>query len=1144
VRCPPCGFENPPGMRFCGNCGTALAAAPPAEERKLVTILFADVVNSTQLAGALDPERLRARMARLFEVARREIERYGGTVEKFIGDAVMAVFGLPAVHEDDPERAARAAVAIRSRLGAEADGELPEIRIGITTGEVVANPQATQKGEFLVTGEAVNLAARLQQHAAPAQILLGERTTLALRGVARVQEIASLVVKGASAPLRAWELVDVEPPHERELRPTPFVGREDELDLLASHARRMRREGRGHLITILGSGGVGKTRLSHEFRAHTADAHTLRGRALPYGTGVPFWSLAEIIREECGILFGDPLEATRDKLHAAADRLGVSNAAAALLAVLGLGLEGTAITREALFGGMRTFLLALARHAPLVLILEDVHLAEDVTLDFIEHIADSIRETPMLMLVLSRPELVERRPTWLGGRRSTTTLFLDPLGADESRELAAGIFGGKAAPESIIDLVIARTEGNPLFMEEMLRALIESGALLEQPDRWTLAVPIDRVSIPDTVHAVIAARIDGLPPAEKRMLQDAAVVGKDLWVGALRAIDESDHVSEAVGALVGKDLLVRKPISTLVGEEEFTFRHILIRDVAYAMISKAQRWPKHARHAQWLSRTAGDRQAEFADFIAHHWLQVIGLRAELGLPPDADAHHQAVTNLLLAGERATRVYANTTALDHYSRALDLSSVSEDRLRALLGRGEVWMLLGQFDRAREDFTQVRNVGRETARPRWEAIAFDHLGHSYRRQDQTTLALEHLQRGLALSKEIGDPILTSRILNHIGFTYFTDGRHEQALKAHTEARLLLEGQGHQPQSVGDFAESLHGLGENLHFLGRFWEAIPQLKASIEVSERVANRSLAAENRYMIAYAQLIQGEYADGQREIEHSLATLEEIGDVWNQSAGSMVASRIAAALGQFGDALAYASVGAALGRQLGVSRFVTYNLIGTGIVQRELEDLHGAWQVDSEACNLARHATGSWFPQALAALARDAVALGRVDDALACIRDARAELARSQTRVDFPEDVAHAVGVVLLGQGKPAEAANAGRALLEMVEASGNAHWTTPALLLIADAAAALGNWEDARQNYARAVEDAEDRGHTPALWRALAGLAEAQRSMGQVEAAAASARRAREIIERLAATVPDERLRATFLQSARVLRVITLAGA
>src|SRR3972149_5854659 len=314
-------------MRFCGNCGSALETPAAAA--------------STALSSSVDPERLRDQMARFFDIARQEIERYGGTVEKFIGDAVMAVFGLPTIHEDDPERGARAAAAMRDRLHPlVVAGGLPPIRIGLAAGEVVANPRAAEKGEFLVTGEVVNLAARLQQHAAAGRILMGDRTRQALRAAGAPREAPPTPPRGAAGPLVAWELLDVAPPREREVRPTPFVGRDDELELLTNHVRRMRRDGRGHVVTILGQGGVGKTRLVQEFRTRAEGLHSLRGRALAYGTGVPFGSLGEVIREECGIRFGDPLETARGKLLEAADRLGTAASAPALLAGLGLGGGG------------------------------------------------------------------------------------------------------------------------------------------------------------------------------------------------------------------------------------------------------------------------------------------------------------------------------------------------------------------------------------------------------------------------------------------------------------------------------------------------------------------------------------------------------------------------------------------------------------------------------------------------------------------------------------------------------------------------------------------------------------------------------------------------------------------------------------
>ncbi len=1143
MRCPRCGVDAPSGARFCGRCGAALApVAPSPEERKLVTVLFADVVGSTHLSGVLDPEQVQTQMDRFFAISRDEVHGHGGTVEKYIGDAVMAVFGLPSVHEDDPERAARAAAAIRARVRADREaGPLPEIRIGITMGEVVVTTHSAGTGERLVTGEAVNLAARLQQHADPGQILVGEHVRRALRDVAELRSLPPLVVKGAGAPVLAWELVAVGPRREREVRATPFVGRQDELGLLTGYVRRMRREGRGHAVTVLGPAGVGKTRLVRELRGRVEGVHILRGRALPYGTGVPFWPLGEAIREECGILFGDPLDVARRKLREAGARLEVGESVPALLTVLGLGEGAHDLTREVLFTRMWTFFEALARRAPLLLIAEDMHSAEEATLDYIERSAGWLRDVPVLLLVLARPDLLERRPAWMGGQRSATTLFLEPLAEGESRELVLGILGGRPAPQAFLDLVLERAEGNPLFIEEILRTLLEQGVLVEEGDRWALTVPPAQVAIPDSVQAVIAARIDALPPPEKQALQAAAVVGKDFWLGALRALAAEDHVDEALQALIGKDMLAPKPRSTLLNEKEFTFRHMLIRDVAYRMLPKTQRWPKHVRFAEWLHRIAGDRQAEYADIIAYHWVQAVLLREDLGLPPEPRAREQAIANLLVAAARAARLYANTTALDHYTRALEMGPPPEQRLPALLGRGEVWMLLGQHQRAREDFASVRALAREAGERRWEILALDRLGHSYRRQDQIAHALDHLQAALRLSRDLEDPSLTGHILNHIGFTYFSGARYEDAIRMHLEARGLLERHGDR----AGLAESLHGLGDNAVLLGRFEDGMRWFSESADLCEQVGNRSLAGENRYMIALCREELGDYAAAQAEVESSVAALAEIGDTWNLSFALSAAARVATPLGQVGRAIECATRGLSVARQIGAGRAAVFNLLCLSLVRRELEDFQGAWQADQEAADLlgAGEVGGFWRPSVLASLALDAAALGRTDDAQAYVRDARRAVTEGPTRGDFPEEVAHAEGRVLLALGRPADARAAGLALADLVSTTGRRHWRVPAMLLQADAAAGLGDAAEAAALYGGAAEEAGRLGRLPGLWRALAGLAEARQAMGCGPDAAASARRAREIIDRLAATIPDEGLRATLLQSARAQRVAALAG-
>jgi class 3 adenylate cyclase/tetratricopeptide (TPR) repeat protein len=1138
-RCRVCGFENPEGMRFCGNCGNPLEAAPRAEERKLVTVLFVDVVGSTQTAVALDPERVHARMQRFFAIAQEEIERFGGTVEKFIGDAVAAVFGLPTVHEDDAERAARAALAIRQRIAPEViAGMLPPVRMGINTGEIVANPRGLEKGEFLMTGEAVNLAARLQQHAAPGQILVGDRTSGLLRGGAVLRPVPPLQVKGVDRPLAAWELDEIGVPRERELGATPFVGREEELLLLESFLRRIRREARGHTVTILGPAGVGKTRLIREFRTRADGVRILRGRALPYGTGVPFWSVGEAIREHCGILFGDSIEVAITKLTREVERLAIPQVAGPLRSVLALGDPGGALAREELFSGMRVLFQALSRERPLLLVLEDMHSAEDVTIDFLEQAADWCRDIPLLQLILSRPELLERRPQWMGGKRSATTLVLEPLSGDESRVLMDGILGGRPLPDGVREQLISRAEGNPLFLEEMLRALIEQGILVERGD-WALTVPEAQLIIPDTIHAVIAARVDALPPAEKQVLQAAAVQGKDFWLGAVREIAGTASLEDAVAALVSKELLIHKLRSTVLGEEELTFRHILIRDVAYATISKASREQMHRQVAGWMERIAGDRRAEFADFVAHHWLQVVTLHHELGLAPDRDAQRQAVAALSAAAGRAAAVYAMTTALDHYTRALDLAPDPAERLPLLEGRGRAWMFLAQWDRAREDFTALAKLAREMGQASWEVIALDHIGHSFRREDRIEEALGALDPALALARRLGDPQLTARVLNHIGFTYFSDGRNEDALGVHQEAHELLAGHD-DPEAV---TESVHGLGENLFFLGRFREALENLQASMEMSAATGNRSLAGENQFMIAAARHALGDYPSARADAAGSLATLTEIGDIRNLSVALWTAAMIDLSSGEIGRALASALKGAQLAREIRAPRFLVYSLGGIAEARRELEDPAGAEQTGREAVSLAETLSGAaWKPLLLAGLILDAIELNRLDDGRQYLAEAWKDLERTQTRSYIPQELLYVEGRLTLARGDRAAAREAARKLAALVADSGTVRWRPMVRLLEAGVAWSDGS-EQAVALYTDVVREAEAAGRLPLQWRTLAARADAEKALGRATAARESARAAKEIIDRIAGGVADEPIRATFLQSARVQRIITLAG-
>jgi len=517
----------------------------------------------------------------------------------------------------------------------------------------------------------------------------------------------------------------------------------------------------------------------------------------------------------------------------------------------------------------------------------------------------------------------------------------------------------------------------------------------------------------------------------------------------------------------------------------------------------------------------------------------VALRQDLGLPSDERARAEAIGNLLLAADRAAHVYANSTALDHFTRALDLQPPTEERLHALLGRGEVWFLLGQYEQARADFSAERDLARSSGHLRWEAVALDRLGHSLRQQDEAATALEHLEQALAISRKAGDTSLSGHILNHIGFTYFAQERHAESIRAHEEARRLLS----DVNDEAGLAESLHGLGDNLIFLGRYEEAIQSNLESIRICERLGNRSLAAENLYMIVYARQERGEYALALAEAERALATLTEIGDARNACTAHYMLGRVTVTLGDFGRALAAGARGLSLARELGARRMIVYHSPTLARAYRELEDFRSALQTDSLAADLVREVARSWGAVVHASLALDLVGLGQIEEAQEHIGTARQVLAAIGPRIDSAQEVAHGEGLVMLAAGRPAEARVAAQALADLAKTAGTPHWRVPALFLEAEATGALHDGATAVPLYLEAAAEAERTDQLPGLWRALAGLAEVQQALGRDAEAASAARRAREIIDRLAASVPDERLRAVFLQSPRAQRVLTLAG-
>jgi class 3 adenylate cyclase len=612
--CAQCGAAVPVDARFCPTCAAPLGRDPqPAEERKLATVLFADLVGSTELAGSQDPERTRVLLDRFYDAMAEEIERGGGTVEKFVGDAVMAAFGAPGALEDHAERALHAALAMQRRLG-ELFGDRLALRIGVNTGAVVVG--RAREGSSFVTGDPVNVAARLEQAAAPGEILVGERTAAAVRGAFELTEPVTIEAKGKPEGvvcrrlLRALSLM--RPRGIGGLRPA-FVGRDDEMGELRSTYTGVVTEEMPRIVTVVGDAGVGKTRLARELWSWLAEQSPQpiqrTGRCLSYGHGTSYWPLAEVLREHLGLLDNDPPDLVFERLG---ERRWLG---------LTLGLDvGEALhplaARERLHDAWAELVAELVHDRPVVLLVEDLHWAENDLCDLLETLVRQV-EGPLLVLATARPEFLDRRPGWGRGPKSSQ-IVLDVLGGDEAGHMLDELLGVEL-PGQLRDIVVNRAEGNPFFVEELLSTLIDSGVLQRRNGTWSCGELPEGFEVPDTVHAVLAARIDLLPAAEKAALQAASVIGRVFWTGPVYELLDA---APDFGVLEEREFVRRRAGSSLAGQREYVIKHALTREVAYGSLPKARRAQLHASFAGWLERSTGGSD-EHAALLAHHFAEAV-----------------------------------------------------------------------------------------------------------------------------------------------------------------------------------------------------------------------------------------------------------------------------------------------------------------------------------------------------------------------------------------------------------------------------------------------------------------------------------------------------------------------------------------
>ena len=653
-----------------------------------MTVLFADLVGFTSRSERMDVEDVRGTLAPYHALLREQLERYGGTVEKFIGDAVMALFGAPVAHEDDPERAVRAALSIRAaiaRLNDEEPGLDLHVRVGVNTGEalVVLGADAA-RGEGMASGDVVNTAARMQTAAPVDGILVGETTHRATDRAITYRTAEPVVAKGKSHPLPVWEAVEVRARFGVDVvqRPTtPLVGRGQEVDLLTDALRRCRSERAVQLVTLVGVPGIGKSRLVWELMQaveRDPDFITWRqGRSLPYGDGVTYWALGEMVKAQAGILDTDTAREAGDKLRTTvADLIPDSTEAVwveeHLRALAGLeqpGGSGADRHTEAA-AAWRRFLEALADQDPLVLVFEDLHWADDSLLDFIDHLADWSSDVPMLVVCTARPELLDRRGGWGGGKRNALTVALSPLDDSEIARLIGVLLEQALLPADTQAMLLNTAAGNPLYAEEYVRMLIDRGHLRHDKGRWRLTVTAD-LPVPESVQGLIAARLDDLPADQKRLLQDAAVLGKVVWLGALAEMSGINrHQAEAnLHALERREMLRRERRSSVAADTEYAFRHVLMRDVAYGQIPRIQRADKHRRAAAWIESVSADR-GDVPDMLAHHYARALEYARDTGQPTE---ELELRTRLALrdAADRAIALSSLSAAQQHYHSALAL-----------------------------------------------------------------------------------------------------------------------------------------------------------------------------------------------------------------------------------------------------------------------------------------------------------------------------------------------------------------------------------------------------------------------------------------------------------------------------------------
>jgi class 3 adenylate cyclase len=890
--CSACGFDNAPSAKFCSECGASLtAAAPQREERKVVTVLFADLVGFTSRAEHLDPEDVRAVLSPYYQRLRVELARFGGTVEKFIGDAVMALFGAPVAHEDDPERAVRAALAIRDAIGElnRLDESLDlRIRLGVTTGEALVSLGARPElGEGMASGDVVNTAARLQAAAPVNGVLVDDPTYRATRRAIDYGEHAPVEAKGKSEPIAVWQArsqrartgVDVV-----QTARAPLVGRARELRVLLDAVARAHEQREPQRVTIIGVPGIGKSRLTWELFLAVDQSDLLtywrQGRSLPYGAGIAFWALGEMVKAHAGILDTDGAAETNEKLAGVlAAALGDDERGWVLRhlrSLVGVGDDELAGDhRGEIFAAWRRFVEAVAEERPLVLVFEDLHWADEGLLDFIDYLSGHADDVPLLILGTARPELLERRPGWGAGRLGAQLVSLSALSDDESAQLVEALLDRVALPDDVQTQLLARTAGNPLYAEQYVRMLVESGALVRRNGGWALERGAE-LSAPESLHALIASRLDALPPEEKALLEDAAVVGKVFWTGALAAVGvgERSTIEDRLHSLGRKDFVRRERRSSVGGETEYAFRHVLVRDAAYGLIPRASRAERHRRVAEWLEALSEERAEDVADMLAHHYSSALDYAraARQGISQLVEPARRA---LQAAGDRAAGLNAFATAAAFYRRSLDLSSEDDpERAQLLFALGSA-LYFGE-DTGVDELEKAHRGLLAQGRREDAALAKFYIAELAWRQGGGEALRERFENVLALLADEPPSVTKGYVLATAGFFIGAGTRreHDQGIQVCREGASIAAALGRS--DVQGHALILAGC---IRVIARDFGGLDEMREGLELAKS-ANSPYALVGFGNLAACQWSLGQVEESLQLTEEASAFVERFSEHW------------------------------------------------------------------------------------------------------------------------------------------------------------------------------------------------------------------------------------------------------------------------